>query len=228
MRGLGVFAGNKVFCWGRKRLQGAEPSGYLGSAKFLKPWRGAPMSVLQISTQLASSKTSALDRLTGFLEARRTTGKPAANFEAFEREVHEMVTAVETEAIGEELERFDLDVPEVVIDGVTHRRVLRCQQTYQTAAGPVPVIRSLYSTRQDGTRAVCPLELGVGIVEGFWTPRAAKHAAWAVAHLTPQESEEMFAVLGGMRPSHSILDRLPKQLSERCCSTRLRDAIAGG
>jgi hypothetical protein len=34
-----------------------------------------------------------------------------------------------------------------------------------------------------------------------------------VAHLTPQEGEELFALLGNMTPSKSTLDRLPKQLS---------------
>jgi hypothetical protein len=100
--------------------------------------------------------------------------------------------------MGEELERFDLDVPEVRVDGVPHRQVLRCAQTYLTASGPVSVTRSLYPTRQDGERAVCPLELRAGVVEGFWTPQAAKQTAWTVARLTPQESEEMFALLGGM------------------------------
>ena len=33
-----------------------------------------------------------------------------------------------------------------------------------------------------------------------------------VAHLTPQEGEDLFRELGNMRPSKSSLDRLPKQL----------------
>jgi hypothetical protein len=31
-----------------------------------------------------------------------------------------------------------------------------------------------------------------GIVEGRWTPRAAKQALWFVAHLTPQSVEELY------------------------------------
>ena len=38
--------------------------------------------------------------------------------------------------------------------------------------------------------------------------------AFVVAHLTPQEGEDLFRELGNMRPSKSSLDRLPKQLSE--------------
>ncbi len=59
------------------------------------------------------------------------------------------------------------------------------------------------------------MELRAGMVEGYFTPLAAANAAWAVAHLTPGESEALFARMGGMRPSKSSLDRLPKSLSAR-------------
>jgi hypothetical protein len=68
--------------------------------------------------------------------------------------------------MGEELGRFDIEVPGVDIDGVPHRRVLRSSQTYMTAAGPVSVERTLYSTRQDGERAVPAMELRAGSSKG--------------------------------------------------------------
>jgi hypothetical protein len=168
-----------------------------------------------IPTATASAKNGAWERLEAFLEQRREAHRPVADLEAFERELHRLFTAAEAEVVGEELERFDLDAPEILIDGVRHRRVLRCPQTYLTASGPVSVERSLYSTRQDEERAACPLELRAGVVEGFWTPLAAKQAVWAVTHLVPREGEEMFELLGGMQPSRSALDELPKRLSER-------------
>ncbi len=61
-------------------------------------------------------------------------------------------------------------------------------------------------------RHICPLELRAGIIEGAWTPLAAKQATWVVAHLTPKEGEELFDLLGNMTPSKSTLDRLPKAL----------------
>src|SRR5207248_8408948 len=93
--------------------------------------------------------------------------------------------------------------------------VLRSAQTYMTVAGPVSVDRTLYSTREDGDRAVPAMEIRAGIVEEYFTPLAAQHAAWAVAHLTPQEGETMFRRMGAMSPSKSSLDRLPKALSAR-------------
>jgi hypothetical protein len=65
------------------------------------------------------------------------------------------------------------------------------------------------------------LELNAGIIEGDWTPLAAKQASWAVAHLTPKESEELFEMLGNRTPSNSTLDRLPKALNTHWEAHRL-------
>jgi hypothetical protein len=154
-------------------------------------------------------------RLEGFLEEHRRRRGPQTGIEAFERELHARVAEVEREILAEELGRLDVDVPALLLEGVLHRRILRCEATYLSAAGPVRVERSLYSTRDGGERAVVPLELRAGIIEGHWTPLAAHQAAWVVTHMTPQEGEDLFKTLGSMEPSKSSLDRLPKQLSER-------------
>jgi len=155
-----------------------------------------------------------LDRLQQFLADRDRATGPVDSLAAFEREVRAKVAAVEQEAIGRELERFDLNVPEIDLDGVRHSRVLRAQTTYLSSAGPVRVMRTLYRPRGGG-RAVVPVELRAGIIEGFWTEQAAQLAAWTVAHLVPLEAEALFARIGAMQPSRASLDRLPKALSAR-------------
>lgn len=162
---------------------------------------------------LLSSDTNALEQLQNFLRQRREAHEPVENLEAFEQELHRLFVAAEREALSRELARFDLDVPTIEVAGERYHRVLRCATTYNSAAGPVRVERSLYRQKHEGGRAVCPLELRAGLIEGYWTPLAAKQATWVVAHLTPQEGEELFTVLGNMTPSKSTLDRLPKQLS---------------
>jgi hypothetical protein len=82
-----------------------------------------------------------------------------------------------------------VDLPAVTIEGELYRRVVRCEETYTSAAGPVRVMRSLYRRLGEGERTLCPLELRAGIVEGRWTPLAARQATFVVAHLTPQEGE---------------------------------------
>ncbi len=90
----------------------------------------------------------------------------------------------------------------------------QCPETYLTTAGPVSVTRTLYRARR-AARAVAALERRVGIVEGYWTPLAARHGALLVSHLTPRDAEQVLATLGPMQPSKSSLDRLPKALSAR-------------
>ena len=169
------------------------------------------MQALQ-SQALLSSETHAMDQLQEFLRQRRAAHAPVEDLAAFEQELHRLFVAAEREAFGQELARFDVDVPVLEVDGQRYRRVLRCAQTYSSAAGPVRVERTLYRQRQEDERALCPLELRAGIIEGSWTPLAAKQATWVVAHLTPQEGEELFELLGNMTPSKSTLDRLPKAL----------------
>jgi len=145
------------------------------------------MHALQ-SRALLSSETSAMDQLQDFLRQRRAAREPVQDFDAFAQELHRLFVA-----------------------GERDHRVLRCATTYNSAAGPVRVERSLYRSPQGG-HAVCPLALRTGLIEGSWTPLAAKQAVWVVAHLTPTEGEELFALLGNMTPSKSTLDRLPKAL----------------
>jgi hypothetical protein len=160
-----------------------------------------------------STPQSAFAQLQYFLQQRQTAQEPVVDLAAFEQELHRLFVAAEREALGRELARFDVDVPAIDVEGQRYQRVLRCAQTYGSAAGPVRVERTLYRQRHTGERALCPLELRAGIIAGYWTPLAAQQASWVVAHLTPQEGEDLFALLGNMTPSKSHLDRLPKQLS---------------
>lgn len=173
------------------------------------------MSELSHAKALVTNSSSAVDQLAKFLKERQTSKAIAVDFEQFEKDLHEIVTQVEREAIAHELSKLDIDAPVVEIDGVPHRQVIRCEATYFGSAGTVRVMRSLYSTRANSERAACPMELRAGIVEGRWTPLAAKQATWVVAHLTPQEGEDLFELMGNMTPSKSSLDRLPKQLSSK-------------
>lgn len=158
----------------------------------------------------------ALEGLLTFIEEHRRSGSGhEEGFEAFEREVRKRFSEAEREFIGEELERLDVLLPEVVINGVCHRLVVSGVGDYMTAAGPVSVLRHRYRAVGTNGQSECPLELRAGIVEGFFTPLAARLGVWAVTHLTPAESETLFRELGGMNPSRSSLDRLPKGLSEK-------------
>lgn len=153
-----------------------------------------------------------LEKLREFLETHGMKDKTGPRaFADFERELHERMMKLERDVIASEMKRFDRDEDAIVIDGKVHRRVLRQSQTYLTSAGEVVVERALYKDRSDDEgRCVSPMELTLGIVGNFWTPRAASQALWVVTQMTPKKSEELFARVCNMGPSKSSLDRLPK------------------
>jgi hypothetical protein len=164
----------------------------------------------------AGPKTSVTNKAIRQLrEALRTLSERQVamdDFEQFERELHSLFVHAERDVLTAELEQLDIDLPCLCIEGVKHRRVLRSPGTYTSAVGAIRVTRTLY--RGNGDKAIVPLEFRAGIVDGHWTPLAAKQAVWTVAHLTPQEGEGLFRQLGNMAPSKSSLDRLPKVLSK--------------
>lgn len=158
----------------------------------------------------------ALESLLCFIEGRRGCAQVLdEGFEAFEREVHRRFAEAEREFVGEELERLDVTLPEVRIEGVLYRPVVRGYGEYMTAAGPVKVLRQRYRAAGTNGASECPLELRAGIVEGFFTPLAARMGLWVVTHLTPSEGQRLFHELGGMSPSRSSLDRLPKAIDAK-------------
>ncbi len=166
-------------------------------------------------------QSPALQRLRHFiLERRQHRANDAPDFEQFERELHRLVMLLECELIGEELARYDVTADEIEVEGVVYRPALAATETYLSAAGPVTVMRHLYRPAGRSSKSICPLELRAGIIAGYVTPRAARQAAFVMAHLTPGESEALFDEVGGMQPSRSSLDRLPKVLSNAWESQR--------
>ena len=173
------------------------------------------MSVSHISAVL---QTPSLWQLAQFIRHHQDQWQQSEeppDLERFERELHDHVMAVERDLLADELSRYDVTANAVTVDGVSYRRSLESPQTYVSAAGPITVTRHLYRPAGRSTKSLCPLELRAGIVQGLWTPRAARQGAFVMAHLTPRESAMLFEELGGMQPSVSPLDRLPKSLSVR-------------
>jgi len=176
-----------------------------------------------------SERIDALVRLVDTLKVARKY-EPGW-FEEAEAKIHAQVAELERELTAEVIAAHDVDAAYVEIGGKAHRRVLRAEQTYMTLAGSVTVERWLYRERDDDSApSLSPLEIRLGMID-FWTPQAAKTATWFVSQMVPKKAEEAFARLGGMAPSKSSLDRLPKTMSDRWEVDRetyeaaLRDAI---
>ena len=143
------------------------------------------------------------------------------DLQEFEQELHGLVMALECELMSEELGRYDVTAEEIEVDGKVYRQGVSLPETYMTAAGRVAVERHLYYAVGEKGKGICPLELRCGIIGGYFTPRAARQGAFAMAHLTPGESETLLAEMGNMRPSRSSLDRLTKVISPEWESRRV-------
>jgi hypothetical protein len=90
---------------------------------------------------------------------------------------------------------------------------LRAAETYLSAAGPVRIERQLYRPAGRNAKRICPLELRAGMLNGYWTPRAARHGAVVLAQISAGAAAALFQELGARQPSRSTLDRLPRTVS---------------
>lgn len=158
-----------------------------------------------------SATSPALANLHDFLAARERAPLNG-NFADFEAELRTHIMAVEREATARELARYDLDIPDIIVDGVTYKRAYRGPASYQSASGTISVERSLFRAAPD-ERCICPMELRAGLIEDRWTPMAAEQAVFTVAHLPPRHAHDLFVRMGTMAPSAAALDRLPKAIS---------------
>ena len=132
----------------------------------------------------------------------------------FEQELHQQLMELGQELMAEEMSRFDVAAPEIEVDGVGYQQGQRSTTTYQSAVGPVVVERYLYHGVKPESKGICPLEMRCGIINGLFTPRAARQSAYVLAHLTARDGEALLAEIGNMRPSRSTLDRLPKAIAQ--------------
>ena len=157
------------------------------------------------------------EKLREFLRKQRQkwiAGKPG-EIEGYERELHSQMQAMERELVAAELCNYDIDAERIMVDGVECRQVGESNERYMTAAGEVQIKRHMYRPVGRGSRHVSALELRAGIIEGFYTPLAARQSAYVVAQMPASSGATLFDELGNMRPSAGSLGRLPKKLSER-------------
>ena len=119
---------------------------------------------LSHSVQIAGKQNASLNSIVQFLATINDVPQKYGSFEKAEQAIRELVVELEKSIVQETLSHYDINTPIVVRDGKVYHQALRQSKTYTSAAGPVPVERSLY--RAEG-QCICPLELQAGIIEGY-------------------------------------------------------------
>jgi hypothetical protein len=180
-----------------------------------KPNGGYLMEIVMQESTGTKSAWEELERFVLRRERQWQTGEETPVFASYEQELHEHLMKLERELLAAELERYDVAAKEIEVEGERYRRVMLSGQNYLSSAGEVWVERHLYRrVGGDEERCICPLELRVGIISGYATPRAARQMNFAAAHLPPREVAALFVEIGGMTPSHTTIDNQPKIIAE--------------
>lgn len=142
-----------------------------------------------------------------------TGGGRAIDYARVESEIAGDASKVERAAHATILQALDVDVPVVTIGGVRYYRVGRCEASYHTLAGSVPVERSLY--RRSGTRGgqpeakvVDPVSLRAGVVGDGWLPQTARAMAHEMQQGTSREAAASAAELGRLPYSRASFERV--------------------
>lgn len=170
---------------------------------------------MQLSHSINTNTSAGFDSLITLAQNLKTVkleARKGADFNQLEAEVNRLFNQAQRDALTAILDEYDIDVPYFEHQGHTYRQASRSPKRYMSAIGEIFVERSLYRYERNG-QTHCPLESHSGIIEGFWTPQAAKQAMFVVSLNTPLETQRIFEELGHMSPSRSSLTRLPSKLN---------------
>jgi len=131
-----------------------------------------------------------------------------------ERDVQEMVNEFGRGLMREAFEIANTTSSEVTVSGETWGFQRVYMGTYETTFGEVSVARSTYQQKGKG-RALVPLDLRFGIVEGRYTPLVSRIANRALGSMPTNEGEALLKEIGVCVLSRSTLHRLPQAMLAR-------------
>ncbi len=97
--------------------------------------------------------------------------------------------------------------------GRGYRREDVARKRVMTSFGAIEYARPRY--RRKGRPSLFPVDRRAGLIESFWTPRAARIALHRLALLPPRDCVRSFRQQGGMRPSVASLVRLYEAAGRR-------------
>ncbi len=130
----------------------------------------------------------------------------AGCWEDFERSLAAVSNEANCSVLRLAIESLDAAGEQLISDGQVYHCGPRTPTTMMTSFGLVPYERSRY--RRRGCASIAPANVRFGIVNGFWSPLAARHGLRAVTLAPAGDCAEMFGELGGMSPSATALNHL--------------------
>jgi len=161
-----------------------------------------------------STLTGLERRVREFCDGFRSGATTSHDLIRFEEGVREDLDAIGREAMKRAFEAADFDDSEVWINNVQHSRVRRFTETVHTSFGGVEVEQTSY--RKDSkSPPVVAMAKALGLVEGGYTPKAAKIACLLTALVVREDVEKIVDEFGGMTMGSATLYRVPQVVMAR-------------
>jgi hypothetical protein len=172
------------------------------------------VSVL-VHPELVEGVREMMREVDAFRAAAERSGE--VDFASAERSLASIVAKLECAGLARMLRSLDTQEERVEVDGIAWRRMnLHAAETYWSLRGPVRVERGLY--RREDVRngpTIVPLDKRAGMVEGRYTPAAAKAVAKLAEALPSRDADALVRSLGVLPYSRASQQRAGLDIGAR-------------
>jgi len=101
------------------------------------------------------------------------------------------------------VERYDVLEPSLDVDGKTVRFKDQIPKEFLTRFGPIDIDRRVYQADRGGP-VVVPLDILWGMQGHYTVPDVREAICFAMAHMTPDETAQLFSMCSLFKPSVSF------------------------
>lgn len=149
------------------------------------------------------------------VRADETSEKARTTQPQFEAALREATMTFEKGVHTEDLERLDVDVPGVVVDGVRYYNIGKSRQEVLVSSGKIYPRLTVYRGRGEHRgSSVVPAAMSFGLVAGHVSLTAAQICQLFVAETTPRAAAQLLRKMGTMTPSKSWLGNITKEVGK--------------
>ena len=163
------------------------------------------VTAVEIETILSKFGTNARALFASLAEGTQSA-------EGFERSLAAVSNAASCAFMRLAIESVDEESDRLVVDGNVYHWIGTSPNTMLSSFGPVWYERSRY--RRRGCDSVVPADLRFGLINGFWSPLAARRGTLLMGLAPTGDCVRLSEELGGMSPSATALNHLVETVGE--------------
>lgn len=146
----------------------------------------------------------------GKADARELTADLAMDFSAA---LKDAFSEAGKKAYQTFIESYDLQEPMLDINGLTFRWKLVSPKIFLTPFGQMQIARSLYQADVGG-KSYCPLDDFWGMKDEFATEEVREAIAFSMAHLTADETQQLFEKCAWFHPSATAIKNIADNIGD--------------